>query len=213
MRREFSMKSNPTMILQRQYELLARHGALGTLAPLDDLLVSLKPSWCQRLVPVLVPQLADGQAYRRFVIDAHADLAKKDITIGSNIPDDAFYPRDVHGVRFTIDEYSWRRQSDFVAQFEKGEATRLSLFGNILYLLDLCTTHVVSEAVSHPMWSHTVSHQTGVVYPCDSKTPSLFIRSESDSKHQRTLFSRLVVSEEICRTSLAPFYLPDLRMP
>lgn len=212
MRREFSMKISPTIVLQRQHELLARHGALGTLAPLDDLLAYLKPSWCQKLVPVLVPQLADGQAYRRLITDVHTDLTKKDAII-DQVSDDAFYPGDTYGVRFTIDEYHWRKQAETTTQFQNGgEVVGLSLFASMLYLLDMCVAHDVPDAVAHPMWSHTVSHQAAVAYPRTSKIPTVFIRSESEPRHQRTVFSRLVVAEHMCRDSLAPFYLHDLRM-
>jgi hypothetical protein len=207
------MKISPTIVLQRQHELLVRHGASGTLASLDDVLESLKPNWCHKLVPVLVPRLADGQAYRRLITDVHADLTKKEMTV-DQVSDDAFHPGNAYGVRFTIDEYHWRKQAETIAQLRNGgEVIGLSLFANMLYLLDMCAAHDVPDVVAHPMWSHTVSHQAAVAYPRTSKLPTLFIRSESETKHQRTVFSRLVVAEQMCRESLAPFYLPDLRMP
>jgi hypothetical protein len=195
--------------LQNQHQLLSRHCAPGTLISLDEAVQQLQPSWCSKLVPVLVPQFGDGEQYRRLLVDIHADLTKQEPSI-DQVPDDAFFPADAVGVRFTVTEFLWRGQSQIVAQFQKGGVvTGLGLFAASLYLLDMCTAHNIADAIAHPMWSNTVSNQAAVLVG----KKGVFIRSESTKKGSRAEFNRLVVAAQQCRTSLAPFFLNDLRMP
>jgi len=204
---------DPKITLQNQHQLLSRHCAPGTLISLDEAVRQLQPSWCKQLVPVLVPRFADGEQYRRLIVDVHTELTKNEPGI-DQVPDDAFFPTDAFGVRFTISDYLWRRQSDTVDRFRNGGVvTGLGLFASTLYLLDMCAAHSLADSVAHPMWAHTVSNQAGVVYSRVLGLPVVYLRTESSTQGQRVNFSRMVIAAQQCRTSLAPFFLNDLRMP